>query len=382
MRIQGSVTNYYVYGLGLLYEAKDDGSARYYHYDYRGSTIALSDDAARIVGRAEYSAYGILTGQYGASALDPSSPAPQLGTPFMFNGRYGVMTDPNGLLYMRARYYNPYVCRFINADPAGFSGGLNWYAYADGNPVSLADPYGLWAGVDDLIAVGGGALIGLAAQGIGDLIRGQASTWQHYTAAAVGGAAAGEATLYTGPAGGLLARAAIGGAVGGFTGNVTRQGLDIATGPQRAVNWSSTATETALGAGFGAGAGYAGSRIVPAALSYLPNSTKGAIGEGLSLVGNMMQGRVPVGSQVDVTLPGTFTTVDWQFRSVADWSTLVNVEAKFGTSGLTSAQRLANRVLPNYEVDRFTYSWLSRSGTALGTSLGSGAASQFGSTGK
>jgi hypothetical protein len=46
---------------------------------------------------------------------------------------------------MRARYYNPCVCRFINADPSGFSGGLNHYAYADGNPINLIDPFGLGA---------------------------------------------------------------------------------------------------------------------------------------------------------------------------------------------------------------------------------------------
>ncbi len=46
---------------------------------------------------------------------------------------------------MRARYYNPFLCRFINADPSGFSGGLNFYAYANGDPVSLIDPFGLGA---------------------------------------------------------------------------------------------------------------------------------------------------------------------------------------------------------------------------------------------
>jgi uncharacterized protein RhaS with RHS repeats len=55
------------------------------------------------------------------------------------------MTDANGLYYMRARYYNPYLKRFINADPAGMAGGMNWYAYADGNPISLLDPFGLGA---------------------------------------------------------------------------------------------------------------------------------------------------------------------------------------------------------------------------------------------
>jgi RHS repeat-associated protein len=48
-----------------------------------------------------------------------------------------------GLLYMRARYYNPYISRFINADPSGFNGGLNYYAFCDDNPVSQTDPFGL-----------------------------------------------------------------------------------------------------------------------------------------------------------------------------------------------------------------------------------------------
>jgi RHS repeat-associated protein len=105
-----------------------------YHYDYRGSTVALTDSNGMPTDRIEYSAYGMTT--YRAGTND---------TPFLYNGRYGVMTDPNGLLYMRVRYYNPYLCRFINPDPSGFSGGLNFYSYADGNPVSMIDPFGLGA---------------------------------------------------------------------------------------------------------------------------------------------------------------------------------------------------------------------------------------------
>lgn len=65
-----------------------------------------------------------------------------MDTPFLFNGQWGVATDSNGLLNMRARYYSPYLMRFINADPIGFSGGLNWFAFASGNPVSASDPSG------------------------------------------------------------------------------------------------------------------------------------------------------------------------------------------------------------------------------------------------
>ena len=43
---------------------------------------------------------------------------------------------------MRARYYPPDLRRFINQDPIRFDGGMNWYAYAGGNPISNVDPSG------------------------------------------------------------------------------------------------------------------------------------------------------------------------------------------------------------------------------------------------
>ncbi len=66
--------------------------------------------------------------------------------------QYGVQTDPNGLLYMKARYYNPYICRFLNPDPSGFAGGLNLYAAFNGNPISNVDPTGLGAVGDNSAA--------------------------------------------------------------------------------------------------------------------------------------------------------------------------------------------------------------------------------------
>ena len=134
-RIKNGVTNYYIYGAGLLYQITETATSTNtltYHYDFRGSTIALTDDNGNVKDRFEYSLYATLT--YRAGSDD---------TPFLFNGRYGVMSDPNGLLYMQARYYSPYICRFINPDPSGFAGGMNFYAYANGNPVSYLDPFGL-----------------------------------------------------------------------------------------------------------------------------------------------------------------------------------------------------------------------------------------------
>ena len=134
IRVVGGTTNYYVYGLGLIYHVDTSGNTYTYHYDSRGSTVAITSSSASVTDRVEYSPYGTIT--YRSGTTD---------TPFLFNGRYGVMTDPNGLLFMRARYYNPYICRFINADPSGFGGGLNLFAFANGNPVSLIDPFGLGA---------------------------------------------------------------------------------------------------------------------------------------------------------------------------------------------------------------------------------------------
>jgi len=54
-----------------------------------------------------------------------------------------VMAEPNGFYYMRARYYDPEVGRFVSEDPIGFDGGLNLYAYVGGNPISAVDPTGL-----------------------------------------------------------------------------------------------------------------------------------------------------------------------------------------------------------------------------------------------
>ena len=129
----GSKT-YYVYGLGLLYEVNQADATKTYHFDQVGSTLLRTNDSGKVIGQAEYSAYGLTTWKQG-----------DMATPFLYNGQAGVQTDPNGLLNMRARYYSPYLMRFLNADPIGFSGGSNWFAYADGNPISMSDPFGLCA---------------------------------------------------------------------------------------------------------------------------------------------------------------------------------------------------------------------------------------------
>lgn len=137
MKTTDDVTTKYVYGLGLIGE-EVDGEFKTYHYDYRGSTVAITEDDGSIIDTFEYDTYGKLLSHVG-----------ETDTPFCYNGRDGVMTEPNGLYYMRNRFYSPDLKRFINPDLlAGDITNaitLNRYAYANNNPVSFVDPLGLSA---------------------------------------------------------------------------------------------------------------------------------------------------------------------------------------------------------------------------------------------
>lgn len=129
-----SEITYYVYGTGLIGQEKND-EYLVYHYNNIGSTEAITDINGEIVEKFEYGPYGELLSEN------------KNGIIFLYNGEYGVATDGNGLYYMRARYYNPEIKRFINQDvligTITDSPTLNRYAYVEGNPISLADPFGL-----------------------------------------------------------------------------------------------------------------------------------------------------------------------------------------------------------------------------------------------
>jgi RHS repeat-associated protein len=57
-----------------------------------------------------------------------------------FVGSLGHVSDDNGLIYMRARYYDSNLGRFESEDP-GFQ-SRNWFLYCNDNPVDLTDSNG------------------------------------------------------------------------------------------------------------------------------------------------------------------------------------------------------------------------------------------------
>ena len=127
---------YHVYGHGLIGSYGTDGTFETHHYDYRGSTTSVTDESGSVVGTVVYDEYGVITHK------DDS-----VTTRFLYNGQHGVQTDTNGLYYMRARFYNPDLKRFMNRDVMLGSLAepqtLNRYAFVNGNPISYHDPFGL-----------------------------------------------------------------------------------------------------------------------------------------------------------------------------------------------------------------------------------------------
>jgi len=121
----GTITAYYVYGLGLI--SKISGSnAYFYQYDGIGSTVAMTDSSGIIKNKYAYDDFGNLA----------TNSTETISNSFKYVGKYGVMTDLNDLLYMRARYYVPSIGRFTQYDPIG---AVNPYVYTKNNPISWID---------------------------------------------------------------------------------------------------------------------------------------------------------------------------------------------------------------------------------------------------
>ena len=104
-------------------------TALYYVKDHLGSVADVVTSQGRRLGTLDYTPYGDTAA---ASGTLPDH-------------RYaGMLAHPEtGLYFTYFRVYDPLTGRWLSRDPSGEEGGLNLYAYVEGNPISRIDPDGL-----------------------------------------------------------------------------------------------------------------------------------------------------------------------------------------------------------------------------------------------
>jgi RHS repeat-associated protein len=113
----------------------------YLHHDQLGSTRLLTNAAGGVSGSATYSAYGAQAGKSGST-----------DSPLGFNGQYTL--GQSGLIYLRARFYDPGTAQLITRDPLEAL-TRRPYAYAENNPLTYSDPRGL-SSIGEVIEEGPG----------------------------------------------------------------------------------------------------------------------------------------------------------------------------------------------------------------------------------
>ena len=119
----------YIRGHELL--ASDSERARtYYHYacDEMGSITDITDCHGTVLNHYAYDAFGNRT-------VEEETVENRFG----FAGE--MMDAVTGQYYLRARFYNPVIARFLSEDTY-YGDGLNLYAYCHNNPVGYVDPSG------------------------------------------------------------------------------------------------------------------------------------------------------------------------------------------------------------------------------------------------
>jgi RHS repeat-associated protein len=125
-------TNSYLYGPGDLSieQISSGGTVTYLHHDQQGSTRLLTGSTGTVTGKCTYTAYGTPTCEGSAT------------TPLGYDAQDAQYTSPDtGLIYMRARVYDPATGQFLTIDPLDALTGEP-YSYVSDDPVNDVDPLG------------------------------------------------------------------------------------------------------------------------------------------------------------------------------------------------------------------------------------------------
>lgn len=125
----GEIVRYTYYKNGLLNTVRDskDRTTTYEYDANENLTVTTRSNGTKEI--CTYNAAGNIASITGKETTDTKEGLSNLSTAvmtydegkttltrFLYNGRFGISTDDNGLYYMRLRYYNPQIKRFINQD--------------------------------------------------------------------------------------------------------------------------------------------------------------------------------------------------------------------------------------------------------------------------
>ena len=118
--------------------------------------------------------------------------------PLRYRGYY--YDSETGLYYLRSRYYDPQVKRFLNGDTVvavnDKINSNNVFTYCFNNPLVFDDQSGCYVGWDDAAAILAGGAVSVLTQAALDLTSGSFGTPESYVGAFVGGAVGGWMSLY------------------------------------------------------------------------------------------------------------------------------------------------------------------------------------------
>jgi RHS repeat-associated protein len=129
----GSVLANLLTGLRVdeYYLRTDSAGASNYVVDGLGSTLALTGSNGAVQTEYTFEPFG------GGTTTGTAT-----GSSFVFTARE---SDGTGLLFYRARYYDPRLQRFLSEDPIGYSNGdATLYTYASNAPTLFTDPTGMF----------------------------------------------------------------------------------------------------------------------------------------------------------------------------------------------------------------------------------------------
>ena len=180
-----------------------------YFEDTQANIVALLDNTGAVVVKYKYDAWGkckVLNAS-GVEITDDS----HIGVLNPFRYRSYYYDTGIGLYFLKTRYYDPEIGRFITIDDLSYLdpdsiNGMNLYAYCGNNPVMGYDPNGTFA-ITTAIIIGliAGAVIGGTVGGVVAYNNASAS-------GATGWSLVGQTAL------GVLGGAVVGGAIGALAG--------------------------------------------------------------------------------------------------------------------------------------------------------------------